>query len=94
MGNARTTIYRNGQKIDVGYDVEDVCNEDDCPTNIDRGAAYLCGETPGGDEYGCGGYFCAEHLYISLRGDEPQMCGRCTKAADAQVEESAPASIR
>jgi hypothetical protein len=47
---------------EAGYAVEDVCNQDGCEAKIDRGLAFLCGKTPGGDEYGCGGYFCGEDL--------------------------------
>ncbi|MFI7470522.1 hypothetical protein [Nonomuraea sp. NPDC049646] len=85
MGYARYTVYRNGRQIEAGYDVQDVCNKDACSEKIDRGLAYLCGETPGGDEYGCGGYFCSSHLYISSRNGEPQMCGGCLKAADREA---------
>ena len=85
MGYASYTVHRNGQKIEAGYAVEDTCNEEGCPADIDRGLAYLCGETPGGDEYGCGGYFCGEHLRFSPREGEPQMCKRCIDAANRQA---------
>ena len=45
-----------------GYSIEAICDEPGCLAEIDRGLGYLCGRTPGGDEYGCGGYFCGEHL--------------------------------
>ncbi|MFI8448230.1 hypothetical protein [Streptomyces erythrochromogenes] len=77
MGNAHYTINRNGQKIEAGYAVEAVCEQDGCEEKIDRGLAYLCGQTPGGDEHGCGGYFCGAHHYMS--GDEyvGDLCGEC-----------------
>lgn len=87
MGYASYTIYRNGQEIEAGYAVEDVCNKDDCPAKIDRGLDYLCGATPGGDEYGCGGYFCGEHMYSSLRDGEPQCCTACRARALKQMRE-------
>jgi len=64
---------------EAGYNVEDVCNEEGCAVAIDRGLAYLCGNTPGGDEYGCGGYFCSAHLFYSTHtpGRSPQLCSRC-----------------
>lgn len=76
-----------GQYIDAGYGVEDTCWEPGCTAEIDRGLSYLCGQHPGGDEYGCGGYFCSEHLYYPLpdntgEGDpeeesSTQRCGTC-----------------
>lgn len=76
MGYARYEIMRNGEKIEAGYSVETVCEKTDCKAAIDRGLAYLCGKMPGGDEHGCGGYFCEQHLY----GDN--QCETCAKAAD------------
>jgi hypothetical protein len=86
MGYARYEIYRNGQKIEAGYDVEAVCEEDGCTETIDRGLAYLCGETPGGDEHGCGGYYCGNHLYMSLAEGVGDLCGRCSAAIPALVD--------
>ena len=94
MGYAHYTVHRNGQEIEAGYAVEDVCNKDDCAEQIDRGLAYLCGATPGGDEFGCGGYFCGAHLYLSPREGEPQMCDPCYDAAEKQANEDATPSIR
>lgn len=49
----------------AGYDVDDVCHEDGCSAEIDRGLGYLCGNMPGApDEFGCGKWFCEEHLYM------------------------------
>lgn len=76
MGYAHYEIIRNGEKIDAGYGVEAVCEQDGCDAKIDRGLAYLCGKHPGGDEHGCGGYFCEQHLY----GDN--QCKACSDAAD------------
>lgn len=76
MGYAYYEIIRNGEKIEAGYSVETVCEKDGCETPIDRGLAYLCGKTPGGDEHGCGGYFCGQHLYGG------QQCEACSEAAD------------
>ncbi len=78
MGYARYEITRIGQRIEAGYAVEAECDKPGCNERIDRGLAYLCGQTPGGDEYGCGGYFCAKHML----GD--QMCESCAaKATEA-----------
>jgi hypothetical protein len=64
---------------EAGYGVDDVCNQDGCDKKIDRGLGCLCGDMPGGDEYGCGGYFCGEHLY-----DGPGIAGgQCQRCSDA-----------
>jgi hypothetical protein len=77
MGYAHYSVARRGEEIEAGYGVEDVCNQEECPAEIDRGLGYLCGRTPGGDEYGCGGYFCGSHLLSALVDDVPQLCPAC-----------------
>lgn len=79
MGYAFYEIYRNGKKIEAGYSVATVCEEDGCEENIDRGLVHLCGATPGGDEYGCGGYFCGQHL---LGSPVPEASGQCKSCSD------------
>jgi hypothetical protein len=77
MGYAHYEITRpDGITIEAGYGVEAVCEEEGCKAKIDRGLGYLCGKDPGGDEHGCGGYFCGEHLTGG------QQCSRCAEAAD------------
>lgn len=61
MRYAYYEVWRNGQKIKAGYSVPDICNHLGCSEQIDRGLAHLCGTSPGGDEHGCGGYFCEDH---------------------------------
>lgn len=78
MGYASYEIYRNGEKIEAGYAVTAACDKDGCTKEIDRGLAFLCGQTPGGDEFGCGGYFCADHLTYD------QQCEPCGKKADEE----------
>lgn len=78
MGYAHYTVYRRGEEIEAGYAVPDTCNAPDCGAEIDRGLGCLCGTTPGGDEHGCGGYFCGAHLY----GGNPSLCGNCCAQAD------------
>ncbi|SDK79467.1 hypothetical protein [Streptomyces indicus] len=77
MGYALYTVHRNGEEIDAGYSVEATCEEPECSEQIDRGLAYLCGAIPGGDEYGCGGYFCGAHLYTALASVPAHQCSRC-----------------
>jgi hypothetical protein len=62
---------------EAGYAVPDMCNEEGCDEKIDRGLSYLCGDVPGGDEYGCGGYFCWGHLFIGSGADCEGQCKRC-----------------
>jgi hypothetical protein len=77
MGYARYEIIRpNGDRIQAGYAVDAVCEEEGCTAEINRGLAYLCGKDPRGDDHGCSGYFCEEHLY----GDN--QCKRCSAKAD------------
>jgi len=86
MGYAHYEIYRNGEKIEAGYGVAAVCEEDGCEEQIDRGLAYLCGEYPGGDEHGCGGYYCGRHLFMSLAEGIGDLCARCVEVANAPVD--------
>lgn len=57
-----------------GYAVSATCDEPGCNEKIDRGLGYICGEMHGGDEWSCGKYFCAKHLFY---GPPNQMCGSC-----------------
>lgn len=81
MGYAHYEITRNGQQIEAGYSVEAICEQDGCTAAIDRGLYHLCGNMPGGDEYGCGGYFCGEHLYLGSGAPVSEgLCGSCSTA--------------
>lgn len=82
MGYAHYEIYRNGQKIEAGYAVEAECEQPDCKEQIDRGLDYLCGQMPGGDEFGCGGYFCGQHLYMAPEGEHGYLCSACMPEMD------------
>ncbi|MDN3244141.1 hypothetical protein [Streptomyces sp. ZSW22] len=84
MGYARYEITRpNGDRIEAGYAVQAVCEKDGCEAQIDRGLAYLCGKDPRGDDHGCGGYFCENHLYGDNR------CGPCAAKIEEAEEVSA-----
>jgi hypothetical protein len=88
MGYASYTITRRGEEIEAGYAVPDICNKEGCSEEIDRGLAFLCGQHPGGDEYGCGGYFCYSHLLLSVEEGVPQRCEACFDAADSDGSEA------
>lgn len=91
MGNMYYEITRrDGKKIEAGYGVEAICEEDGCKEKIDRGLAYLCGNEPGGDEYGCGGYYCGQHLYLGSGAPVAEgLCVRCYDAVAGPEQESA-----
>jgi hypothetical protein len=66
---------------DCGYGVPCLCDHPECEKKIDRGLSYLCGESPGDEQFGCGLYFCESHL-VGMR--KPRgldrsiwLCGRC-----------------
>ena len=65
---------------DCGYGVPAECDHPKCHEKIDRGVSYLCGDSHGDEQYGCGLYFCDAHLVIAHpRGlDHPiTRCPRC-----------------
>lgn len=68
--------YDSNWKRDIGYGVPSICDHPSCDEEIDRGLSYVCGGNPYGGEYGCGLYFCMDHL--AYYGEEStQMCVRC-----------------
>lgn len=77
MGNGSYEIWRNGRAERAGYNVIDICHQEGCSAEIDRGLYFLCGGTPGGDEYGCGGYFCGSHLFMAALVPVDSLCGQC-----------------
>ena len=75
---------------EAGYAVEDVCHQDGCNEQIDRGLAFLCGDQPGEPcEIGCGRWFCADHLFMSPE-EAGGICGGglCEECLDAYTEEN------
>ncbi|WP_369211334.1 hypothetical protein [Streptomyces flavofungini] len=90
MGYASYEITRqDGTTIQAGYGIDTVCEQDGCTEKIDRGLAYLCGKTPGGDEYGCGGYFCGEHKYLGSGAPVSEgLCGACSARWEAENPET------
>lgn len=70
--------YDDNWKRDIGYGVPAYCDKPGCNTEIDRGLSYVCGEEPYGGIYGCGLYFCAEHLGYTDKTEEfVALCRRC-----------------
>lgn len=65
---------------DIGYGVPAICDKPGCKAEIDRGLSYVCGSDPYGGEFGCGMFFCGEHLlYREPKGSGRyiQLCPRC-----------------
>lgn len=79
MGYACYYVHNHDRHC--GYAVPAVCEHPDCNEEIDRGLSYVCGDEPGGGEYGCGLYFCSRHMtgYRKPRGSDRyhQFCKRC-----------------
>lgn len=67
-----------------GYSIVTTCDEPGCGADIDRGLSYLCGRAPGGDEHGCGGYFCGEHQFLGPP-DGGFVCERCLTDEDGMA---------
>lgn len=59
---------------EVGYTVSATCDDAGCLAKIDRGLAYACGDMHDGGDWGCGLYFCGNHL---LFGGPVQLCAAC-----------------
>jgi len=74
--------YDNNWKRDIGYGVPSICDHPKCNNEIDRGLSYVCGSELYGEDFGCGLYFCGEHLmYRKLRYSKMliRICPRCYK---------------
>lgn len=87
MGYGHYKVWRNGREIHAGYDVRATCEENGCDSQIWRGLGCLCGDSPGGGEYGCGGYFCEDHLYIPVAEKPSWNCRKCLRQADDDTKE-------
>ena len=66
----------------IGYYFEATCDYSVCDEKIDRGLAYACGGMHGEDP-GCEGYFCSNHLIPS---DECKefVCPDCVKILEEE----------
>ena len=65
----------NADGREVGYMVSGVCEAEGCGAEIDLGLAYVCGDMHDGGAYGCGRYFCYDHLNIAIAPE--QLCTPC-----------------
>ncbi|MER7794921.1 hypothetical protein [Streptomyces sp. NPDC097640] len=88
MGYAHYEVIRNGERIEAGYAVEAMCDRPDCTAKVWRGLDALCGQTPGGDEFGCGGYFCDADLYLAPEGQNGYRCFLCRDRATDPLADS------
>lgn len=75
--------YDENWKRDIGYGVPAICDHPGCGKAIDRGLSYVCGGM-GGGQYGCGLFFCEEHLYYGIVDASESLCERCCDAAMAK----------
>jgi len=66
-----------GRKI--GYYFVAKCDQQGCKVKIDRGLSHVCGNMHGGDELGCGQYYCTQHLICveTKDGRSDQLCEAC-----------------
>ncbi len=70
---------------EIGYGVEAECDEPGCTTMIDRGLAYRCGGQDMSNPYGCGDFYCSDHLFVTER--RPERCRRCCRYSKRKVAE-------
>ena len=72
MGWAHCGEDKDGRPI--GYAVQATCDAEGCAKTIDRGLDFVCGGMHGGGDWGCGKYYCHDHLHTH----------GCTDPADAE----------
>lgn len=53
---------------EIGYYITATCDKKGCDEVIDRGLGCVCGPMHGGDEGGCGRYFCEAHGFWGVSG--------------------------
>ncbi len=75
-------VATDGKKI--GYNVLAKCEHPGCEKDIDRGLAFACGDNHEGGEDYCDGYFCYEHLLMTLAG---QRCPECARLVPEDEED-------
>jgi len=75
---------------DIGYGVEAECDTEGCHAKIDRGLYHVCGSEPYGGDYGCGGFFCPDHLtYCKIPNEDKivQLCDECARKIKGKAGE-------
>ncbi len=72
----------NSEGRDCGYMIDAICDFDGCESEIDRGLAYVCGDMHDGGEFGCGRYFCYDHLIQTGIG---QFCEECANLIEEEL---------
>lgn len=83
-------VNRDGRE--VGYSVEAICDLDGCNEKIDRGLYGVCGGMHDGGEFGCGKYFCGDHIILGV-GLPDQLCEECAASYQAENPEEYAAAI-
>jgi len=74
--------YDDNWERDIGYGVPSICDHPDCNKEINRGLSYVCGGEAYGGEYGCGLFFCENHLGTKFADNDEDIimdniCDRC-----------------
>lgn len=70
---------------EIGYTVEAECDYTGCTKKIDRGLAYRCGGQDLSSPYGCGDFFCYDHLFVTAR--RPERCPWCCRYSKRKMAE-------
>lgn len=92
MGWSSCGTNKHGQKI--GYAHNGKCGHPGCKEKINHGLSYVCGNMHEGGMYGCGKYFCTEHLKsVEYPGgperESDQLCFECAISLELAIKESA-----
>jgi len=83
MGWADCGLDSKGRPI--GYAFSATCDHPGCDKKIDRGLSFACGGMHGETEWGCEGYFCEEHLEITDKERDSQLCPSCVKRVELKL---------
>lgn len=71
------TVYDNQHKRDVGDNVPGYCDYPHCKEIIERSIARVCGSAPFGGSWGCGLFFCDDHITPLDDDSVISLCERC-----------------
>lgn len=69
---------------EVGYKVYGPCEFPNCNRRIDRGLAFVCGDSPESPDGGCGKFFCGDHLAFKEDTSHIQLCPECRVGSEGR----------